>query len=68
VSSGGTIDTRRLERRLMRARLSLGLTQAALAVILEVSQGALSRCENGNRHPSAEHSQRIAIWLQHHGL
>jgi DNA-binding transcriptional regulator YiaG len=56
--------TRGLGIELKEARLRRNLSQSALAVILGVTEGALSRWEHGNRNPSAENSLMILRWLQ----
>ncbi len=66
MSYGGTktTNTRDLRHKLKYARHKLRLSQAQLAVILGVSDAALSRWEHGNRNPRAEHLQQILRWLQ----
>jgi transcriptional regulator with XRE-family HTH domain len=56
--------TRGLGIELKEARLRRDLSQSALATILGVTEGALSRWEHGNRNPSAENSLMILRWLQ----
>ena len=63
-SNTGTENTQEIGQKLRDARHRLGLSQAQLAVILGVSDAALSRWEHGNRNPRAEHSQQILRWLQ----
>ena len=62
-----TGNARELGQKLKDTRHQLGLSQAQLAVILGVSDTALSRWEHGNRNPRAEHSQQILRWLQQVG-
>ena len=59
-----TRNLRELGLKLKRARHQLGLSQAQLAVILGVSNAAVSRWENTNRSPWTRHSKQIFHWLQ----
>ncbi len=59
-----TGNARELGQKLKDTRHQLGLSQAQLAVILGVSDAALSRWEHGNRNPWARHSQQLLRWLQ----
>ena len=59
-----TRNLRELGQKLKKARRQLGLSQAQLAVILGVSNAAVSRWENTNRSPWTRHSKQIIHWLQ----
>ena len=56
--------TQEFGKKLKDVRHRSGLSLAELAIILEVTPGALSRWENGTRNPRPLHLQSIRSWLE----
>lgn len=53
--------------KLKNKREQFGISQNQLAVILGVSNTAISRWENCNRSPRSKQSEKISQWLQQKG-
>lgn len=53
--------------KLKNKREQVGISQNRLAVILGVSDTAISRWENGNRSSRGKQSEKITRWLQRTG-
>jgi len=66
-ASAATGNAREIGRRLKDTRHRCELSQVQIAVILGVSNIALSRWEHGNRNPRAKHWEQISRWLQQVG-